>query len=525
VDTQTNSGHKSQGISGEAKGSGVSKGSGGFAGSVLALSGGAVVAQALSIAAAPVVSRLFAPEAFGVAAVFASLVALVLGAGCLRYELAIPLPKSDADAANVFGLCCLVVLGITGLAALAVGLLGPGLLRLLGAAELAPCCWLLPVGVFLIGMAMPLRYWNTRHGQFKRLASIRVLAALVGVSATLAMGVSGLQSGDHLVLGRIAALAATFGLLGWSCWRSDIGFVLRHCSAGGMRRLARRYAKFPLVSSWSSFLNVASKNIAVIMLLAFFGTTVVGFYGRAYLLVMLPIALIGRSIGQVFFQRAAAQRAAGRDLSRLVEGVSRRLICVSALPALVLALIGPDIFVVICGARWAEAGAEAGVYARILSPLLFVVGVCSPMSTLVCVLERQEVGLAVTGFLFLSRLVALVVGGSLIGDARWALALFSVAGVAGYGVLYFYLLSTTGVSGRRMAARVARHITYALPTLAAGAIAKWAMALPSWQVVTVVGTMSLSYWPLALRGDGVAVSLLHRATGNVRAALRMARSG
>jgi len=497
------------------------KGSGGFAGNVLALSGGAVAAQALTVASAPVVSRLFAPEAFGVAAVFASAVALLLGAGCLRYELAIPLPARDEDAAGLFALCCLVVLAVAGLVGVGVWLGGPAALRAIGAEELVPLRGGVPVAVFLMGMALPLRFWSTRQRQFRRLAAVRVASAVVAVGLTLGLGFAGFRSGGHLVAARVAGFAATFALLGWWCWRSDARFLARHVSLGGLRRLARRYAKFPLVSSWASFLNIASRNLPALMLVAFFGVATAGFYGRAWLLLMLPMELVGRSIGQVFFQRAAAERAAGGALGGLAERVSVRLVGVSVLPALVVALIGPELFVVVCGPRWAEAG----VYARILSPVLLAVGVCSPMSTLTSVLERQGAGLAATGFLCGARVAALVVGGAVLGDARWTVGLFSIAGVVGYLGFYGYLLRAAGGSARRVGAATLRSLAYAVPTLAVGAAARWVLGCAAWQVVVCVAVASVSYWVLAVRDDAAARALVSRATGSVRAAWRMARSG
>jgi len=47
-----------------------------FAGNVLKLVTGSVFAQGIGVLVAPIVARLFAPEAFGVAALFASIAAL-----------------------------------------------------------------------------------------------------------------------------------------------------------------------------------------------------------------------------------------------------------------------------------------------------------------------------------------------------------------------------------------------------------------------------------------------------------------
>ena len=78
-----------------------------FASDVLKLAGGTAFAQALAILASPLITRLYGPEAFGLAALFTSIVGIVGVVACLRYELAIMLPKRDEEAANLLGLSLL----------------------------------------------------------------------------------------------------------------------------------------------------------------------------------------------------------------------------------------------------------------------------------------------------------------------------------------------------------------------------------------------------------------------------------
>ncbi|HUV60027.1 MAG TPA: hypothetical protein VMW09_07940 [Desulfatiglandales bacterium] len=69
---------------------------------------------------APIIARLFAPEAFGVAALFASITGIVGVVACLRSELSIMLPKTDEEAANLLGLSLFFVLIITDISALII---------------------------------------------------------------------------------------------------------------------------------------------------------------------------------------------------------------------------------------------------------------------------------------------------------------------------------------------------------------------------------------------------------------------
>ena len=77
------------------------KGGSSFAIDVLKLVSGTALAQALSLLVAPILSRLYSPNAFGTAALFASLVSIVGVIVCFRYEQAIMLPKRDEEAANL----------------------------------------------------------------------------------------------------------------------------------------------------------------------------------------------------------------------------------------------------------------------------------------------------------------------------------------------------------------------------------------------------------------------------------------
>lgn len=72
-----------------------------FKGDVLRLVSGTGLTQLIGVLAAPILTRLYAPEAFGVAALFASLTGIPGVLACMRYELSIVLPDNDREAANL----------------------------------------------------------------------------------------------------------------------------------------------------------------------------------------------------------------------------------------------------------------------------------------------------------------------------------------------------------------------------------------------------------------------------------------
>jgi len=111
------------------------------------------------------------------------------------------------------------------------------------------------------------------------------------------------------------------------------------------------------------------------------------------------------------------------------------------LPAALVTLLGRDLFVVVFGEEWAEAG----VYAQILAPWTFFWFVSSPLTVIFAVLERLGLAFVVHISLFTSRVLPLVVGGRL-GDVTLALVLFSFANALTNAGLAAWNLHLAGVN-------------------------------------------------------------------------------
>ena len=104
-----------------------------FATDVLKLVTGTTFAQIIAVLASPLLTRLYGPEAFGFFALFTSITSIIGVVACMRYEMAIMLPKTDEEAANLLGLCLLCVAVVSALTVPALYFGGDVLLPLLRA--------------------------------------------------------------------------------------------------------------------------------------------------------------------------------------------------------------------------------------------------------------------------------------------------------------------------------------------------------------------------------------------------------
>ena len=238
----------------------------------------------------------------------------------------------------------------------------------------------------------------------------------------LAFGFSGHASGTTLIISNIlgsltSALALAVPILTkeWAFLRSAITWQ-------AMVEGIKKFKKFPLYTTWTALISIFAQQITTLLLAVFFTNAVTGFYALGNRIIRLPITMVANVISQVFFQRAAQAKHEG-NISSLVENTFERLIVYGLFPMLLLSIAGKDLFILILGQPWAEAG----VYSQILSIWTFFVFITTPCIHLANIYDKQEVNLAVNAVLFVTRLGSLVVGGVL-NDVRLTLILFSISG-------------------------------------------------------------------------------------------------
>jgi O-antigen/teichoic acid export membrane protein len=425
-----------------------------FARGVSVLVGGTAAAQLLTVLAAPLLTRLYSPEDFGLLAVYASLLALISVIASLRYELAIPLPEDDGEAANVAALS-LILVGISTLfSGVLVGFLGATIAAALGVPALADYFWLLPVGVLLGGAYTVFNYWSVRAKRFGTIAGTRVRQALATIAIQLAVfklgGIALLcaqvagQSVGTISLGRPALAGAGFRQVSWR----------------GIAKAARRYRRFPGFSTWAGFANIAGLQLPPMLFAAMFSPAAAGLYMLTSRVLTLPMSLVGGAIGQVFFANAAEAHRVGQ-LGPLVAQLHGKLAHIGLPPALILILLGPDVFAFVFGEQWRQAGE----FARWMALWLYVQFLCSPLSTLFSVLELQKQGFVFQILILGIRIVVLVTSATF-GDMLFTVTAFAITNFFCYGFTLFWLMKRVDIDPYKTARALLRVILIGIACVA-----------------------------------------------------------
>jgi O-antigen/teichoic acid export membrane protein len=412
------------------------------------------VAQLVTLAISPLLTRLYSPAVFGVFAAYTSILLLLSEVAGAKYELAIPIARDDSEAA---GLARIVFLSSSVFSALLLGLLffvRGSLAARIGAPSSGDYLLFLPFAVLATSIYQALYYSGIRTNDFGALASTRIAQSISRSVVQAAAGpVSsagvGLFAGD--LLGRVVGI--------WRLHRSWVartGQRLLTSNGSRPRNLARTYHRFPLYSAPAGLIGVAGLQAVPLLLAFFFSPAVAGLYALTQRVVGLPMTVVGVAVGETFLGKAPSlARSDPRALARLVNRISVRLLLAGVAPMVLLVAAGPQLFAWVFGSEWEEAGQ----YARVLAPALLAQLAVSPLGQLLTVLQRQDLALVMSIARVGGILLALLVARALGASSMWAVGGLAAVFFVTYGgthVLFRYLLKRAETDARRRPPRPSR---------------------------------------------------------------------
>jgi O-antigen/teichoic acid export membrane protein len=376
---------------------------GSFARGVVALASGTAGAQLIAVLSSPLLTRFYKPEDFGVLAVFVALLGVLSVVSCLRYELAIPLAKTDSGALNTLVLAVSINLIFSLAISVLIVVFREPIADLLKVPRLAQYLWILPIGVILIGTYRSLTFWAVRDKAFGIIARTKVTQALSGLGTQLGIGV--LHGGPlGLITGQVIGQSAGVIFLGRQLIQKfkSLKHAIRHKRIVTAAIIHSRFPKFDLIAAG---INTVAANLPQFLLAALFSPTIAGFYLLAYRVISMPVAILGQAVGQALYSHAR-EAAANGSLFRFVCRIAGVLALLITVPLIVLFLYGQPLFSWVFGADWSTAGLYAG-WLILGASVQFVY---SPMSLMLLATNSQHVNLAIQIFLLLAKSGAIALG-------------------------------------------------------------------------------------------------------------------
>jgi lipopolysaccharide exporter len=391
----------------------------------------AALAHVVTFASAPVITRLYGPHAYGIAAGFSALYLVFAAVAAFRYDYAVILPERERDARSAFSLCFWLILLSSGLLALGMGIAWTAS-PWIRAQPVAPLLYLVPVVTALNAMVLLAHAWANRQREYGVLARMRVINAfvppLVAIGAFVLLGAEPIG----LVIGWTTAQVTAILLIGLFLNRAGAPLPWPlSASLTAMRRLAVRYQQFPKYNVWKTLLEQGTTLLPVLVFASIFSPAVAAWFALANNMLRVPTEMIAHAVSHVFYERAARLRDQPAELRRLVARTLLGLSGASAALLIGAVILAPVVFPFVFGQDWAPAGH----YTQLLAPLAAMAILTIPLGLIPAVLGRQGKQLALSIGVHGAR-IAGIVAGSLMGSPVAAILLYSAGDVL---VSSFYL--------------------------------------------------------------------------------------
>jgi O-antigen/teichoic acid export membrane protein len=429
----------------------------GFRGPILKLLSATGYASVAGYLGMLVLVRLYPADAFGLFDFVISVVGILTPVVSLRYEDSLMLVEEDRDGAHAY----LLAIGTTLVISSSLWILYPfrhEIAAFFNNASIAEWIWILPLILVLVRFVKISELWLTRHKQFGRVSIGQVTQTTTMVSVRIGAGFYSPTAGG-LIYGYIAGWALGF-LVNLRLVSSSLRVALKEgFSAQRVRFLARRYRRFPIFTMPAAMISMFGSRLPFLLLLYYFDLETVGYFGRAFGVLFIPLSLVGAAVAQVFFVRAVEARREG-SLQTMTDTIHRRLVFLAWYPTLALIIAGPELFQILFGEAWIQSG----VMVQYAGPWILFSAIASPLSRLFDVLERQKLELATNVAIFVVIAVALVYGGSR-DDLLLSLLLLGMGGALIRIWQIIVLLKLSSLSATAFLSPYIRYALHSLPWL------------------------------------------------------------
>lgn len=330
---------------------------------------GTGLAQALPFLATPLLTRLFSEKDFALYTSFfavASIFAVAVGG---KYHIAIVLPKEEKDANKIFTLSIYLTIAY----ALLIALVLP-FFQGFFPEELQDVLYYVAPFVLFFGIWSAYINVSIRYKTFKINAIAKVLQAIGYIVTAIGLGFTKVMT-FGLVIAKISGIVVSWLFLSK---KSPTTFKL--VSFDNLKEVAKTYIDYPKFGIWPALLNTISLQALVLILTRYYTTDDLGYFGLTFMVFSAPLALIGASYKDVFFQKMATLMNAQRNKEALLFYKKSALaLLIMGLPiGILLYFFGQPLFGFVFGDKWSRSGE----FASILAVSFIVKLIASPLSSI-----------------------------------------------------------------------------------------------------------------------------------------------
>jgi len=329
---------------------------GDFARGVTILTSASAAQSLIMLGTSPILSRLFDPGDFGVAALLGALAVVPVALCTGHYYAAIGLEKRLANAVSLVVLSLLLAI-VTSLALIPIvlGLATQPIFIQSSIGAVADYLWLIPAFMLVESTLYALRFWEVRFARYRSIVRNRLTESLVMAGSQITFGVLGLGP-IGLIAGRWLAFFVASVEVSVSIIRHLNSRVFKVLRFHKMKRFAVQYWRFPVYQASAVSVSELGRQGAPILFGLFYSPVTVGLYWFSDRVLQRPSMLLGVNVGRVFYQKAADIRNGERRIFPALLKATGGLAALCIVPFSIIGVFGPELFSWIFGEGWYRAG-------------------------------------------------------------------------------------------------------------------------------------------------------------------------
>ena len=347
---------------------------------------GAGFARLIGLISIPILARIYTPEDYGVLALYISFVAIFTPIMTLRYVQAIPLPKTDEMAFNLFSVCFKLIIFFSLALSILFAICGEVFLGWFNMEALIPFRWFIVLGILGSSLYELFSLWATRKRQYKVIARTQFIQSFIGEFVKISLGLLAFQS-LGMIIGQF--ISQSVGIT--SFIKSSINNFKIYIPKVNLTKekfIAKYYQGFVWFRLPSQFLMVLSIQTPVMMMAALYDKETTGQLSLAMMALSLPVSLIGGAMAKAYYAEIAVLgKNKINQIIKLTFSVQKKLFIIGFPFVLLVYFLAEVVFKLVFGDEWALAG----TFASILAPFVLFQFTSSPLMEVINVLGTQVV--------------------------------------------------------------------------------------------------------------------------------------
>lgn len=381
-----------------------------------------IALQAVSFFTLPVFSRIYSPSDYGWWGIFMFVCGIAAVVSCLRYEMALMIPKEEDEALHIFHVAQSINFIFLLFFFATVVVFNDLLFQLLQFDFYF--LLLIPAHIFFTGYNNLLIQWISRKKLFNHLVVIRGTQTLLNIILSFVFGWYLRMEFRGLILATVLSVAVT-----------DIGMMIKYrkgfvkwsyLKPTLLKATIQKYSNFAYYSSPLALLNFGTGNILYYIIQTGYGSAATGIYANAVKIIQTPFSLISTSFSSVFYQHFSRSEKRLSLFVRSFFGLTA-LFTFLLLPFI---FFGKEIIVWYLGDQWAESAD----YIVILSLFMIFSFAMSSVSTVLAYYQRERIVLVWQICFLLAVLGIFVILPLSLYNKMW---FYSITGALAYMLLFF----------------------------------------------------------------------------------------